>query len=193
MLINFVIAFGYLGIFIAVFAESGFLLGFFLPGDSLLFTAGLLAASGYFSLPGLIIVCIVGAISGDSFGYTTGRYFGPKIFNKPDSLFFNKSYVGRTEDFFKKYGRKTIILARFVPIVRTFAPVTAGIARMKYSLFLTYNIIGGVVWTTGFLCISYWLGKQFPSLQHYLSYIIIAIILMSLLPIAYDFLAHEKK
>ncbi len=187
MLIHIVIAFGYIGIFIAVFAESGFLLGFFLPGDSLLFTVGLLAAGGYFSIIALIVLAAVAAIVGDSFGYATGRIFGPKIFKRPDSLFFSTAYVERTEKFFKKYGRKTIIMARFVPIVRTFAPVMAGVAKMKYRTFVSFNIIGGVAWTAGFLCLSYWLGGRFPFLSNYLSYIIIVIVILSIVPIAVDY------
>src|SRR5947208_1596921 len=132
----YIIAFGYVGIFITLFAESGFLLGFFLPGDSLLFTVGILASQGYFSIGILIILGILAAILGDSFGYWMGSYFGPKLFNRKDSMFFKQEYVDRTEEFFKKYGVKTIILCRFVPIVRTFAPILAGMGSMRYRTFL---------------------------------------------------------
>jgi membrane-associated protein len=187
----YIIAFGYAGIFITLFAESGFFLGFFLPGDSLLFTAGILASQGIFNVWYLFILGAIAAIAGDSFGYWMGTTFGPKLFNRDDSFLFKKEYVDRTEAFFVKHGVKTIVLARFVPIVRTFAPILAGMGSMRYRTFVTYNIIGGILWTGGFLGISYYLGIKVPGIGHYLEYIILAIIVASVVPIAIDFMRKK--
>ncbi len=188
---QFIIDFSYIGIFLTVFAESGFLLGFFLPGDSLLFTVGILASQGLFDIRLLIILAIAGAILGDTFGYYVGKVFGTRLFNRPDSWLFKKEYVERTEGFYKKYGKRTIIMARFVPIVRTFAPIMAGIGRMEYKVFLAYNVVGGIVWAGGLLAISYYLGTIFPGIEHYLTYIIIGIILLSVIPVALDFIRRK--
>ena len=134
---------GYLGLFGIIFAETGLLVGFFLPGDSLLFTAGILAAEGYLNISLLLIVLAGAAIIGDSVGYTIGRKLGPKIFTKEESLLFNKKHIKRAQEYFDKHGPKTIIIARFVPIVRTFAPTIAGVGKMNYAKFLAYNVIGG--------------------------------------------------
>jgi len=190
-LINIIVAFGYLGLFVTIFAESGFLLGFFLPGDSLLFTVGILAAQGYFNIYYLIIGSILAAILGDSFGYYMGKKAGEKLFTRPDSKFFKREYVDRTAHFYKKYGVKTIILARFVPIVRTFAPIMAGVGSMEYKTFLTYNIIGGILWAGGILTLSYYLGTKFDGLEHYLGYFIIAILFLSIIPIIIDFVRKK--
>lgn len=181
-----IIAFGYVGIFITIFAESGFLLGFFLPGDSLLFTVGILASQGVFNIYYLIALCVAGAILGDSFGYYIGSTFGSRIFHKEESLFFKKAYVERTQQYFLKYGKKTIIVARFVPIVRTFAPIMAGVGKMEYKTFLNYNIIGGIIWAGGLLGISYFLGVRIPGIEDYLGYIIVFIIAVSFIPIIID-------
>ena len=183
-----IIAFGYIGIGFAIFAESGFLLGFFLPGDSLMFAIGILAARGYFNIWVLIIVAMAAAILGDSFGYSFGRYFGPRVFSKDDSKLFKKEYVDRTGRFYQKYGRKTIILARFIPVIRTFAPVMAGVGKMEYKRFVLNNIIGGIVWSGGVLLLSYYLGIRFKAIDKYFLFIIIAIILISVVPIALDLL-----
>jgi membrane-associated protein len=187
-LIPFITAFGYVGVFLTIFAESGFLLGFFLPGDSLLFTVGILASRGLFNIYIMIGLAIIAAITGDSFGYYVGRRFGIKLFDRPNSKLFKKEYVERTQDYFQKYGKRTIIVARFIPIVRTFAPIMAGIGHMDYKTFLSYNVIGGIVWAGGFLALSYWLGNVIPGIDHYLSYIIIGIILVSVLPVVWDFI-----
>ena len=186
------ITFGYLGIGVMVFAESGFLLGLFLPGDSLLFTAGLLAAQKIFSIWYLTPIVIAAAILGDSFGYWSGRYFGPKIFTKEDSFFFRKRYVEQTRAFYDRHGKKTIILARFAPIVRTIAPILAGVGRMPYRQFLTYNIIGGGLWGGGITLLGYFLGAAFPATEKYLSLIIIAIVVVSFLPIVLEVLREQK-
>jgi membrane-associated protein len=192
-LIETIIAFGYVAIALAVFAESGFLLGFFLPGESMLFTVGILASQGYFNIWMLVPLTIIAAILGDSFGYWTGKYFGPRLFNKPDSFFFKKEYVTKTEDFYTKYGPKTIIMARFVPIVRTFAPIMAGVGKMPYSTFLRNNIIGGTVWAGGFLLLSYFIGSRIPGIEHYLTPVILGIIFLSLLPIIYEYIQAKRK
>jgi membrane-associated protein len=180
-----IITFGYAGIALTLFAESGFLLGFFLPGDSLLFTVGILASQGYFNIYILVPLAIVAAILGDSLGYWMGSYVGERLLEK-NSRFIKPEYTERTEAFFKKYGRKTIVLCRFIPIVRTFAPILAGIGEMSYSVFLAFNAIGGALWAGGFLIISYIIGKKIPAAQHYLTYIIIGIIFVSILPPAID-------
>lgn len=178
-----VATFGMLGVFAIVFAESGLFFGFFLPGDSLLFTAGLLASQGHFNILALWLGCVLCAVVGDSIGYTFGRKFGPKIFNREDSFFFHKKHVERTKEFYEKYGRKTIVLARFVPIVRTFAPILAGVGKMEYRTFLSYNIIGGILWTTLLIGLGYGLGTVMPSPDRYLLPIVLLIIVLSFVPI----------
>jgi len=173
---------GIFGVFGVIFAESGLLIGFFLPGDSLLFTAGFLASQGYFNIIFLVIGSVLAAILGDSVGYWLGAKMGPKIFNRPNSRWFNPKHVERTEAFYAQYGKKTIILARFIPIIRTFAPVMAGVGRMSYPLFLSYNIIGGVIWGAGMPLAGYLLGQTIPSADRYLLPIILVIIIVSLIP-----------
>ncbi len=175
--------FGLIGIFAIVFAESGLFFGFFLPGDSLLFTAGLLASQGYFSITWLLIGTWLAAIAGDSVGYWFGRRVGPALFSKEDSFFFNKKHILHAQKFYEKYGAKTIVLARFVPIVRTFAPIVAGVGEMKYRTFVFFNIIGGTIWVFSMILAGYGLGKIFPHTDKYLHYIIVAIIFASILPI----------
>ncbi len=187
-----IIAFGYIGVFITIFAESGFFLGFFLPGDSLLFTLGILASQGVFNIYYLIGLSITAAILGDSFGYYVGNKFGPRLFNREESFFFKKEYVAKTQEYFNKYGKRTIIIARFVPIVRTFTPIIAGIGNMNYKVFISYNIIGGVVWAGGLLAISYILGTRIPGIENYLGYIVVGIILVSVIPVAYDLIKNTR-
>lgn len=186
-----IVAFGYIGVFLTIFAESGILLGFFLPGDSLLFTVGILASQGYFNIYLMIFLAITAAIIGDTVGYYIGRIAGPKLFQRKESRFFKQEYVQKTEDFYKKYGKRTIILARFVPVVRTFAPVMAGVGKMDYKTFASYNVIGGFIWAGGLLAISYYLGMKFEGIEHYLTYIVIGIIFLSIIPIAIDFLKKK--
>nr|MDQ3014707.1 VTT domain-containing protein [bacterium] len=171
-LAELIVAFGYIGVFLTIFAESGILLGFFLPGDSLLFTVGILASQGYFNIYLMIFLAITAAIIGDTVGYYIGRIAGPKLFQRKESRFFKQEYVQKTEDFYKKYGKRTIILARFVPIVRTFAPVMAGVGKMDYKTFVSYNVIGGFIWAGGLLSISYYLGSRFAGIEDYLTYIV---------------------
>jgi len=181
-LIALVKAAGYLGLFAIIFAESGLFFGFFLPGDSLLFTAGFLASQGFLSIWPLVIILTLAAVLGDSTGYAFGAKVGRKIFYKEDSLFFNKNNIMRAQKFFEKHGRKTIILARFVPAVRTFVPILAGVGGMNYRVFLTYNVFGGLLWAAGITLLGYFLGQSVPHAERYLLPIVAAIIFVSLLP-----------
>src|SRR5215813_11001889 len=179
--------FGLAGIVAIIFAECGLLIGFFLPGDSLLFTAGLLVAGeGKFSLDQpLWLVCLLvslAAVAGNQVGYAIGRRTGPAIFNRPDSRFFRQEYVEKTTAFFEKYGGRAIILARFVPIVRTFITVAAGAGRMNYRRYLTYTVIGAVVWGTGVTVLGYFLG-QIGFIRNNIELIAIGIVLLSVVPI----------
>ncbi len=173
---------GLIGVLLIVFAESGLFFGFFLPGDSLLFTAGFLASQGYLNLWWLISGVIVAAVLGDSTGYWFGAKFGPKIFSRPDSLFFQKKHLEKTKSFYAAYGKKTIILARFVPVVRTFAPIMAGVGQMNYRIFLSYNLIGGIIWGGGLPLVAYFLGRSVPGIDQYLLPIVILIIVGSFIP-----------
>lgn len=174
----------YTVLFGVIFAESGLLIGFFLPGDSLLFTAGFLAQKGVFGLNiwVLIIGFFVAAVLGDSVGYSFGKRVGRRLFNKEDSVFFHKDNLLKAEAFYKKYGKKTIILARFVPVVRTFAPIVAGMGDMHYKTFLAYNIVGGVLWAIGLPLAGFFLGSLVPGSEKYLEIIIIGIVILSILP-----------
>jgi membrane-associated protein len=181
---------GLLGIFAIVFAESGLLVGFFLPGDSLLFTAGFLASAPssvdealHLPLGWLLIGCAVAAIAGDQVGYLFGRRVGPALFTRPDSRLFKQENVEKAHDFFEKYGAKTIVLARFVPIVRTFAPIVAGVSRMKYRTFVMFNVVGGLMWAVGVCLLGYFLG-QVDFIENNLEVAILTVVAISLLPIA---------
>ena len=188
-----VATFGIVGVFAIVFAESGLFFGFFLPGDSLLFTAGLLASQGYFNVVLLWLGCMLSAILGDSVGYAFGKEVGPKIFFREDSLFFHKKHIDRTRAFYEKHGKKTIILARFVPIVRTFAPILAGVGQMKYRIFISYNVIGGVLWSTLLIFLGWGLGSVIPSIDRYLLPIVLAIIVISFLPLLREWIKHRRE
>jgi membrane-associated protein len=180
---NFLIqTFGLLGVLAIVFTESGLLIGVFLPGDSLLFTAGFLAAGGYLNIWWLAAGAGLAAILGDSFGYWLGARLGPTLFSRPRSRWFNPAHLEKTKNFYAQHGRRTIILARFVPIVRTFVPLLAGVGRMEYGVFLTYNIVGGLLWGSGVSLLGYTLGTLLPNAERYLGYIIAVIIVVSLLP-----------
>ncbi len=185
---------GYIGIFAIIFAESGLLIGFFLPGDSLLFTAGFLASldNPPFSLPVLLIGCGIAAIAGDSVGYMFGRRVGRKLFQRENSFLFNKANLYRAEAFYEKHGGKAIVIARFMPIVRTFAPIVAGIGTMEYRRFLSFNIVGGLLWAVGVTTAGYLLGSVIPDVDKYLLPIIIVIILVSVAPSAYHVLKEPE-
>ncbi len=186
-------AFGLIGILCIVFAESGLFFGFFFPGDSLLFTAGFLASQNLLNINILVWGAFICAVLGDSVGYWFGKKIGPKIFTKDDSFFFQKKNVERAQKFYEKYGNKTIFLARFVPIVRTFAPIIAGVGNMKYKNFITYNLFGGFVWSFGVIYAGYFLGRVIPDVDKYIFPIIILIIILSLLPILFEYLKSRKE
>ena len=181
---------GLLVLLLVVFVESGLLVGFFLPGDSLLFTAGFLASAPssvdealHLPLGFLLIGTFVAAVAGDQVGYLLGRRAGPAIFRRPNSRFFKQENVDKAHAFFDKYGAKTIVLARFVPIVRTFAPVVAGVSRMNYRTFVTFNVVGGFLWAIGVTLLGYFLG-QVDVIEENLELAILTVVAISLLPIA---------
>ncbi|WP_431959294.1 DedA family protein [Actinacidiphila sp. bgisy160] len=180
---------GLIGLLAIVFAESGLLIGFFLPGDSLLFTGGLLVAGGRLDWP-VWSVCLlvwIAAVAGDQVGYLFGRKVGPSLFRRPDSRLFKQENVEKAHEFFERHGAKSIVLARFVPIVRTFTPVIAGVSRMNYRVFVTYNIIGGLLWGVGVTLLGYWLG-QIGFVHRHIELILVGIVLLSVVPIAIEFL-----
>lgn len=172
-------AIGLVGIFLIIFAETGLLIGFFLPGDTLLFTAGFLASQGHFSIILLIMGALVAAIVGDSVGYSIGYRLGPKVFTKKDSILFDQDHVRKAQNFYDKHGGKTIVLARFIPMIRTFAPVIAGVGKMHYRNFIFYNISGGILWVVGVTLLGYWLGAKIPNIDAYILPILLLIIIGS--------------
>ncbi len=176
---------GLLIVTIMVFAESGMLVGFFLPGDTLLFSAGFLASTGKISLVWLIVCVIFAAIAGCNTGYEIGKRGGRKLFNKPDGLFFRQDYIKKAEDFYDKNGGKTISLAQFVPIARTFVPVVAGVAGMDRKKFVMYNILGVFLWGTGVVLLGFFLGQRIPNIDKYLLPIIGLAVLVSFGPMVY--------
>jgi len=173
---------GLLGVAAIVFAESGLLIGFFLPGDSLLFTAGLLASQGVFSFSLLILLSFIAAVAGDSVGYAFGYRIGPRIFTREDSRFFKKAHLEQAHNFFVRYGAQAIVLARFMPIVRTFTPILAGVGKMPYRTFITYNFIGAALWAIGIPTLGFTLGTLVPSIDEYILPIIAGIIVVSFIP-----------
>ena len=183
---------GLLGVVLIIFAESGLFFGFFLPGDSLLFTAGIRASKGYLPISALLVFCLIAAVLGDNVGYAFGKKTGPLIFSREDSRFFRKSYLEKTTAFYQKHGKKTIIFARFIPIVRTFAPILAGVAAMDYKIFFRYNLIGGVIWTWGVLGLAYILGNIIPNIERFLTPIIIIILALSFIPAIIEFFKRKK-
>lgn len=173
---------GYLGLFGIIFAESGLFLGFFLPGDSLIFTAGFLASQNLLNIWWLIPILLVGAVLGDNFGYAFGKKVGPAIFNKEEGLFFHRENLEKASHYYEKYGAKTLVLARFMPIIRTFAPILAGVGQMDYKKFFVYNLLGGALWTVSLPLLGYYLGRTIPHIDKYLLPIILGIIVLSFLP-----------
>lgn len=184
---------GLFGVFTIVFLESGMLIGFFFPGDSLLFTAGFLASQGFIDIVPLVVGCFIAAVAGDSVGYYIGHKFGRRLFNKEDSLFFHKDHLKKAEAFYEKHGGKTIILARFMPVIRAFAPVVAGIGAMKYSTFLFYNLFGGFLWAVCLTLAGYYLGSLIPDVDKYLLPIVGFIILASVAPAFYHILKDKSQ
>ena len=182
--VNALIAWGgYVGLTAIIFAETGLLIGFFLPGDSLLVTAGLLAATkGLFNVYTLGLLLTVASVVGNTVGYAIGKAAGPRLFTKEDSLLFNKKHLYRAHEFYEKYGGMTVILARFMPIVRTFVPVVAGMAQMGYRRYTLFNVIGGVAWIWSMLFIGYFLGRYIPGVDQHIELVIVLVVLASLMP-----------
>ncbi|MGI8618596.1 MAG: DedA family protein [Gemmatimonadaceae bacterium] len=184
---------GYVGLTTIVFTETGLLIGFFLPGDSLLVTAGLLASQGFLNVYIMGALLTVAAIAGDSVGYSIGRAAGPRLFKREDSFFFNKKHLYRAHDFYLRHGGKTIVIARFVPILRTFAPVVAGAADMPYRRFIYFNVLGGVLWIWSMLMVGYVLGRYIPGIENHIELVIFAVIGLSLVPILVEYLKSRGR
>lgn len=184
---------GYVLLFGIVFTETGLLIGFFLPGDSLLITAGLVAAAGTLNIWWLNVLLIIAAVTGDAVGYSIGWRLGPKLFTREKSLLFNPKHIQRTRDFYAKHGAKTIVIARFVPIIRTFAPVVAGVGQMPYRRFAFYNIAGGVGWVVSMTWAGYLLGHAIPNIGDHIHIVVGIVILLSLIPIAIEIIKERKR
>jgi membrane-associated protein len=184
---------GYLLLVAIVFSETGLLVGCFLPGDSLLITAGLLAAGGHLNIWWINGLLMAAAIVGDSTGYAIGARLGPRIFTREKSLLFHPKHVERTQRFYEKYGPKTIVIARFVPIIRTFAPVLAGVGSMRYRRFLAYNVAGGIGWVASMSWAGYLLGHAVPNISKHMHVLVIVIIVLSCIPIAFEIYRERRK
>ncbi|MGH2394888.1 MAG: DedA family protein [Candidatus Limnocylindria bacterium] len=184
---------GYVLLVAIVFTETGLLVGFFLPGDSLLITAGLVAAAGGLDIWWLNILLIAAAIAGDSVGYAIGARLGPRLFTRERSLVFNPRHVERTRQFYARHGAKTIVIARFVPIIRTFAPVVAGVGQMAYRKFLFYNVAGGVGWVVSMTWAGYLLGQVLPDLDRYIHVVVAIVIVLSVIPIVVEIVRERRK
>lgn len=178
-------------LFLVVFAETGFVVTPFLPGDSLLFAAGAIASFGSLHVGFIVLLLIVAAILGDTANYWIGHFLGRKIVDNPHIKFINQEHIDKTEQFYKKYGAKTIILARFVPIVRTFAPFVAGVGSMHYTTFITYNVVGGVLWVSIFTLLGYFFGNM-EFIKHNFHYAVFAIIGLSIVPMIYEYIQHKR-
>ncbi|MEO6462256.1 MAG: VTT domain-containing protein [Candidatus Eisenbacteria bacterium] len=173
---------GLWGVFAVVFAETGLLIGFFLPGDSLLFTAGFLASQGVFDIHALSHGCFVAAVLGNITGYAFGHRVGRKLFERPDSRFFKQAHLVKAHAFYEKYGARALVLARFIPVVRVFAPIVAGVGLMDYRKFMFFNLLGGALWAYGMTWLGYFLGSRIPGVDRYLLPIIGLILVLSVLP-----------
>jgi membrane-associated protein len=184
---------GLIGIVFIIFAESGLFFGFFFPGDSLLFTAGIIASQGIFNIYQIIIFCIIAAILGDSIGYWSGKKYGRKLFERDAGFFFKKKRIQDAEKFYEEHGKYTIIIARFVPIIRTFAPIVAGIGSMKYITFVSYNILGGIFWVTSMTLLGYFLGGMISNPDKYIIPIALLIIFISFVPIILKFIKNKMQ
>ena len=178
---------GYVALVGIVFAETGLLVGFFLPGDSLLITAGLVAATGTLDIWTLSVLLTVAAVVGDSTGYAIGHRAGPRLFTREESRWFARRHLVRTHEFYERHGGKTIVLARFIPIIRTFAPVVAGVGQMEYRRFVAYNVVGGVAWVWGLLWAGYLLGQSVPDIGRHVHLVIAVVVVLSLLPIGLEY------
>lgn len=189
-IINLFGPFTYIILFLIIFAETGLVVTPFLPGDSLIFAVGTLAGGGYLNILIIYSIMLVAAILGDTVNYWIGHHFGRRVFTKGNSRIFNKSYLEKTSEFYRKHGGKTIILARFIPIVRTFAPFVAGVGKMHYGTFLLYNITGGFIWVTSLTFTGYFFG-QIPFIKENFEYVVIGIVLASIFPIFIEFIKHK--
>ena len=183
---------GYPGIAAVIYLESGVFFGFFLPGASLLFTAGLLSSQGYFNVWILIPLVTIAAILGDNTGYWFGNKVGIKLFLRPNSRFFKHEHLVQAKDFYDRHGAIAIMLARFIPIVRTFAPIIAGIVEMRYATFVFYNIIGALAWASGTTFLGYFLGARFPSIDRYLLVIVLIIVIVTTVPLFFEIWRRQK-
>jgi membrane-associated protein len=183
---------GYAILVAIVFTETGLLVGFFLPGDSLLITAGLVAAAGHLNLWLLFVLLSMAAVIGDSVGYAIGYRAGPILFTRPKSLLFDPRHLDRTREFYARHGAKTIVIARFVPLIRTFAPVVAGVGRMEYRRFVIYNVVGGLGWAIGMTSAGYLLGRAIPNISSYVHVVVLIVIVLSLVPVVVE-LARERR
>lgn len=184
---------GYAVLVAIVFTETGLLVGFFLPGDSLLITAGLVAAAGGLDIWWLNALLIVAAVVGDSVGYAIGAQLGPRLFTREKSLLFNPRHVERTRRFYARHGAKTIVIARFVPIIRTFAPVVAGVGQMEYRRFLVYNVAGGVGWVVSMTWAGYLLGTAIPNLGSHIHVVVIVVVVLSVIPVVVEILRERRR
>ncbi len=184
---------GYVVLNAVIFAENGLAAGFFFPGDSLLFVAGLFAAKGNLNIGVLIVTLTIASILGNAVGYLTGLKVGKRLFSKPKSLLFRPSHLQKAQEFYEKYGNKTLIIARFIPIVRTFAPIVAGAAEMSMARFVIYNIVGGVAWIGSMLLAGFFLGQVFPALAKHIELVVLVIVALSLLPPAIEFWKSRRK
>ncbi|MDO8576626.1 MAG: VTT domain-containing protein [bacterium] len=184
---------GYPGLFTAVFLESGVFFGFFLPGASMLFTAGLLASQGIFNVWILIPLLTLAAILGDNTGYWFGAKVGYRLFLRPDSRFFRQEHLKRAKEFYDRHGFLAIVLARFIPIIRTFAPIVAGVVRMRYRVFVVYNIVGALLWASGVTFLGFYLGQKIPGIETYLTPIISVIIIVTCIPLVREYFRKRKE
>lgn len=184
---------GYVGLSIIVFVETGLMIGFFLPGDSLLVTAGLFAAKGDLDIVILNVLLIVMAITGDATGYYIGRKLGPALYSREDSRFFKKAHLIRTQQFYDRHGGKTIVIARFVPVIRTFAPVVAGIAHMPYRRFAMFNVFGGIGWVVSMTMLGYLLGSMIPNIDKHIEKVILVVIFLSILPAIIEYFRERTR
>ncbi|HKE87618.1 MAG TPA: VTT domain-containing protein [Vicinamibacterales bacterium] len=183
---------GFYGVIAVIFAETGLLIGFFLPGDSLLITAGLFAARGDFNIVTLILALIPAAIIGNATGYFIGHRTGMALYQRPDSLLFRREHLTMTHDYYVRHGGKTIVLAQFIPILRTFAPVVAGVAEMGYREFATYNVVGAILWIGSMTTAGYMLGNLVPNIEQRIHYVVAAVIALSLLPAAIAWMRQRR-
>jgi membrane-associated protein len=182
---------GYIGLFAIVFSETGLLVGFFLPGDSLLVTAGLFAARGQLDIIYLVPLLCIAAITGNATGYVIGLKAGQALYSRPQTRWFRRDHLIKTREFYEKYGGITIVLAQFIPFARTFAPVVAGVAGMKYRRFAMFNVGGAIVWISSMTLLGYFLGRSIPGIEHRIEYVIAIVVFVSISPLIYKYLKHR--